>query len=35
VLQREGKPYIEFQGKIFDGVSISHEKAYAVSIVVI
>lgn len=35
VLQSKGKPYIEFQGKRFDGVSISHEKAYAVSVVVI
>ena len=35
VLQSHGKPYIEFRGECYDGVSISHERAYAVSIVVI
>jgi len=35
VLQSNGKPYIEFRGERYDGVSISHERAYAVSIVVI
>jgi len=35
VLQSEGKPYIEFHGTRYDGISISHEKAYAVAMVVI
>jgi len=35
VLQSGGRPYIEFQGTRFNGVSISHEKTYAVSVVVI
>jgi holo-[acyl-carrier protein] synthase len=35
VLQSQGKPYIEYLGERYDGVSISHERAYAVSIVVI
>jgi len=35
VLQRQGKPYIEYLGERYDGVSISHERAYAVSVVVI
>jgi phosphopantetheinyl transferase (holo-ACP synthase) len=35
VLQSEGKPYIEFHGTRYDGVSISHERAYAVAVVVI
>ena len=28
-----GKPFIRFQGKRYDGVSISHERNYAVSVV--
>ncbi|MCX5812992.1 MAG: holo-ACP synthase [Proteobacteria bacterium] len=35
VLQSGGKPYIEYLGERYDGVSISHERAYAVSVVVI
>ncbi len=35
VLQRDGRPYIEFHGKRYDGISISHERLYAVSVVVI
>jgi holo-[acyl-carrier-protein] synthase len=35
VLQSKGKPYIEYLGERYDGVSISHERAYAVSVVVI
>ena len=35
VLQSQGKPYIEYLGERYDGVSISHERAYAVSVVVI
>jgi len=35
VLQSEGKPYIEFHGTRYDGISISHEKAYAVAMAVI
>lgn len=35
VLQHQGKPYIEYHGERYDGVSISHERAYAVSVVVI
>jgi holo-[acyl-carrier protein] synthase len=35
VLQQGGRPFIDFQGKRYDGVSISHEKSYAVSVVVI
>jgi phosphopantetheinyl transferase (holo-ACP synthase) len=35
VLQVEGRPFIRFHGKRYDGVSISHERSYAVSVVVI
>jgi holo-[acyl-carrier protein] synthase len=28
-----GRPYIVYHGKRFDGVSLSHERAYAVSVV--
>jgi holo-[acyl-carrier protein] synthase len=35
VLQSQGKPYIEYLGERYDGVSISHERAYAVSVVII
>ncbi len=35
VLQSKGKPYIEFHGTRYDGISISHEKTYAVAMVVI
>jgi len=35
VLQSRGRPYIEFHGTRYDGISISHEQAYAVSVVVI
>lgn len=35
VLQRDGRPYIMFKGKTYPNVSISHERAYAVAVVVI
>jgi len=35
VFQRIGKPYIEYRGKIYKGLSISHERDYAVAMVVI
>jgi holo-[acyl-carrier protein] synthase len=35
VLQVKGRPFIRFRGKRYSGVSISHERSYAVSIVVI
>jgi len=35
VLQDRGRPFIRYHGQDYDGVSISHERAYAVSIVVI
>ena len=35
VLQTDNKPFIRYQGMNYSGVSISHERAYAVSIVVI
>lgn len=35
ILQQGGKPYIEFRGRIYREVSISHERAYAVAVVVI
>jgi phosphopantetheinyl transferase (holo-ACP synthase) len=30
-----GRPFILFEGAMFQGVSISHESSYAVSVVVI
>lgn len=30
-----GKPFILFRGARYDGISISHEKAYAVAVVII
>jgi holo-[acyl-carrier-protein] synthase len=35
VLQERGRPYIMFRGKTYSEVSISHERAYAVAVVVI
>lgn len=35
VLQTKGKPFIHFHGKNYRGVSISHERAYAVSVVIL
>lgn len=35
VLQTEGRPFIRFRGETFCGVSISHERAYAVATVVL
>jgi holo-[acyl-carrier protein] synthase len=35
VHHEEGRPYIMFQGKRYDGVSISHERTYAVAIATI
>lgn len=33
VSEIEGRPYITYGGEKYEGVSISHEKAYAVSVV--
>lgn len=33
VCHEEGKPFIRFHEKRYDGVSISHEQTYAVSVV--
>jgi holo-[acyl-carrier protein] synthase len=30
-----GRPFILFEGAMFEGVSISHERSYAVSVVII
>ena len=35
VLSSGGAPFIRFQGERYDGVSIAHEKAYAVAVVTI
>jgi holo-[acyl-carrier protein] synthase len=35
VLQDRGRPFIRYHGRDYAGVSISHERTYAVSIVVI
>jgi len=35
VLQERGRPYIVFRGKKYSEVSISHERDYAVAVVVI
>ncbi|MDR2017877.1 MAG: holo-ACP synthase [Syntrophobacterales bacterium] len=35
VLQTGGKPFIIYKHTRYEGVSISHEKAYAVSVVII
>jgi holo-[acyl-carrier-protein] synthase len=35
VLQDRGRPFIRYHGQDYDGVSISHERTYAVSVVVI
>lgn len=35
VLQTGGRPYVRFRGKRYEGVSISHERLYAVAAVVI
>ncbi len=35
VLQHDGRPYIMFKGKTYPNVSISHERLYAVAVVVI
>jgi holo-[acyl-carrier protein] synthase len=35
VNHEEGRPYIVFQGKRYDNVSISHERTYAVAIATI
>jgi len=35
VLQDRGRPFIRYRGRDYDDVSISHERAYAVSVVVI
>lgn len=35
ILQQGGKPYIVFEGKIYREVSISHERSFAVAVVVI
>jgi phosphopantetheine--protein transferase-like protein len=33
VRHEEGRPFIVFRGKRYNGVSISHERSYAVSVV--
>ncbi len=33
VHHKDGKPFINFRGKRYNGVSISHERSYAVSVV--
>jgi len=35
ILQQGGKPYIVFRGKIYREVSISHERAFAVAVVMV
>ncbi len=35
VSEAKGRPFILYRGQRYDGVSISHEKAYAVAMVVI
>jgi holo-[acyl-carrier protein] synthase len=35
VLQQRGRPYIAFRGKTYQEVSISHERGYAVAVVII
>ena len=35
IREEKGKPFILFRGVRYDGISISHEKAYAVSVVII
>ncbi len=35
VSQKEGRPFIRYHGVHYDGVSIAHERAYAVSVVMI
>lgn len=34
VLSEEGRPYVVYRGKRYDDVSISHERSYAVSVVI-
>ncbi|HPP06582.1 MAG TPA: holo-ACP synthase [Syntrophorhabdaceae bacterium] len=35
VFQNMGRPYIDFNGKIYNGISISHERVFAVAVVII
>jgi len=35
VLSEKGRPFIIYRGKRYDGVSISHERSYAVSVVIL
>ncbi|OPY71974.1 MAG: Holo-(acyl-carrier-protein) synthase [Syntrophorhabdus sp. PtaU1.Bin002] len=35
VIHREGKPSIQCRGRLYEDVSISHERAYAVAVVMI
>jgi holo-[acyl-carrier protein] synthase len=35
VQREEGRPFISFRGKRYNGLSISHERAYAVAVVTI
>lgn len=35
VLQFMGRPYIDFHGRVYKGLSISHERDYAIAMVVI
>jgi len=34
VLSEDGRPFIVYKGTRYDGVSISHERSYAVSVVI-
>lgn len=34
VLSEKGRPFIVYRGRRYDGVSISHERSYAVSVVI-
>ncbi|MBA4390844.1 MAG: holo-[acyl-carrier-protein] synthase [Syntrophus sp. (in: bacteria)] len=35
VQREDGRPFISFRGKRYNGLSISHERAYAVAVVMI
>ena len=35
VVSTGGRPYVRYEGKRFEGLSISHERAYAVAVVTI
>jgi phosphopantetheinyl transferase (holo-ACP synthase) len=35
VVSTGGRPYVRYEGKRFEGLSISHERTYAVAVVTI